>query len=169
MTTKLSDLQLVLLSAAAMRDDGSLLPLPDAVASQRSRIQKTLPALLKRSLITEAETTDAARTWREEQDLRTGLFITDAGRAAIGVVEPAAASETPADAPVAISPRPTKSAQVLSLLRRDQGATLAELVEATGWLPHTTRAALTGLRKQGHAIGKAKRDTTTCYHLVEAA
>ena len=30
---------------------------------------------------------------------------------------------------------------------------LAELVAATGWLPHTTRAALTGLRKRGYAVG----------------
>ena len=41
----------------------------------------------------------------------------------------------------------TKIAQVIELLRRRDGATLAELV-ATGWLPHTTRAALTGLRKR---------------------
>lgn len=31
------------------------------------------------------------------------------------------------------------------------GASLDELAGATGWLPHTTRAALTGLRKKGHA------------------
>ena len=31
--------------------------------------------------------------------------------------------------------------------------TLAELIAATGWLPHTTRAALTGLRKRGYAVG----------------
>jgi hypothetical protein len=32
------------------------------------------------------------------------------------------------------------------------GATLDELVAATNWLPHTTRAALTGLRRRGHEI-----------------
>ncbi len=31
-------------------------------------------------------------------------------------------------------------------------------VEATDWLPHTTRAALTGLRKKGHTIAKSARD-----------
>ena len=31
------------------------------------------------------------------------------------------------------------------------------LVAATGWLPHTTRAALTGLRKRGYAVGTAGR------------
>ncbi len=39
-----------------------------------------------------------------------------------------------------------------------QGATLAELVAATGWLPHTTRAALTGLRKRGYAVGIDRAD-----------
>ena len=64
---------------------------------------------------------------------------------------------------------PTKAMTVISLLQRDQGATLAELVAATGWQPHTTRAALTGLRKKGHAIERRKRDDMTCYYLVVAA
>ena len=60
---------------------------------------------------------------------------------------------------------PTKSAAVLKLLQREAGATLAELVEATSWQPHTTRAMLTGLRKKGHAIERGKRENVTCYHL----
>ena len=46
----------------------------------------------------------------------------------------------------------TKLARVLELLQRDCGATLEELIAATNWLPHTTRAALTGLRKRGYAV-----------------
>ena len=38
------------------------------------------------------------------------------------------------------------------MLQRDRGATIDELIDATGWLPHTTRAALTGLRKRGFAL-----------------
>ena len=60
--------------------------------------------------------------------------------------EPAPKSLTPA--PLAES----KTAQVIALLQRPDGATLDELIAATGWLPHTTRAALTGLRKKGHAV-----------------
>src|SRR5208337_2005976 len=57
------------------------------------------------------------------------------------------------------SPRSgTKIAQVIALLERPGGATLAELVAATGWLPHTTRAALTGLRKRGYAVGIDRAD-----------
>ena len=57
----------------------------------------------------------------------------------------------------------TKRAQVLDLLRRPEGATLVELVEATGCLPHTTRAALTGLRKKGHVINNHKIERVTRY------
>lgn len=55
------------------------------------------------------------------------------------------------------------------MLRRESGATLDELTGATSWLPHTTRAALTGLRKKGHAIDKRKRGEVTCYHLGSQA
>jgi DNA-binding IclR family transcriptional regulator len=46
----------------------------------------------------------------------------------------------------------SKLAQVIELLRRADGATIVDLTQATGWLPHTTRAALTGLRKRGYAV-----------------
>lgn len=61
---------------------------------------------------------------------------------------------------------PSKASQVLDLLRRPEGTTLAKLIEATGWLPHTTRAALTGLRKKGHAIIKDKIDGVTRYTIA---
>ena len=46
----------------------------------------------------------------------------------------------------------SKLALVIELLRRADGATIVDLTHATGWLPHTTRAALTGLRKRGYAV-----------------
>jgi hypothetical protein len=55
--------------------------------------------------------------------------------------------------------RGTKLAEVLALLEREAGASIEELTSATGWLPHTTRAALTGLRKRGYTVlreGKAE-------------
>lgn len=73
-------------------------------------------------------------------------------------------NEKHADAPSAPKEL-SKSAAVLDLLRREQGVTLAELVEATGWQPNTTRAMLTGLRKKGHAIKRGKRGDVTCYQL----
>ena len=62
----------------------------------------------------------------------------------------------------------TKSANVVTLLQREAGATLAELIEATGWKAHTIRAALTGLRKKGYIIERRKREDLTCYHLPKA-
>ena len=50
----------------------------------------------------------------------------------------------------------TKSDLVLALLDRADGATIDQLVAVTGWLPHTTRAMLTGLKKKGHIIVSQK-------------
>ena len=70
----------------------------------------------------------------------------------------------------AINPAPaSKIDQVITLLRREQGATLPEMVAATGWQAHSTRAALTGLRKKGHTLAKDKRDDVTCYRIGTAA
>lgn len=52
--------------------------------------------------------------------------------------------------------RPTKQDQLVALLLRDEGATIAQMIDATGWLPHTVRAALTGLKKKGYAIDSDK-------------
>jgi hypothetical protein len=63
----------------------------------------------------------------------------------------------------------TKQARVITLLGRDTGASLDELIAATGWLPHTTRAALTGLRHKGFVLDRGKRaDGTTIYRISSA-
>jgi hypothetical protein len=62
--------------------------------------------------------------------------------------------------------RPTQAKLLLSLLQREQGATLAELVEATGWQPHSARAALTNIRKKGYNIAKGMRCDVICYTLA---
>ena len=62
---------------------------------------------------------------------------------------------------------PTKAAQVLKLLARSRGATLADLTTATGWQPHTVRAHLTRLRTAGHTLERLERKTgPAAYHLV---
>lgn len=63
----------------------------------------------------------------------------------------------------------SKTSQVIKLLKRKQGATLDEMIKATGWQKHTTRAALTGLKKKGHTIARDKRGETTCYHITASA
>lgn len=175
---KLSDLQLILLKTAAQRADGSLLPPADSVPDHRQRISKSVASLIKLGYADERQVIDSALSWRIEGDQLIGAVISDAGRQAIGI-EAEASDALPRDAAEAEAydvpdeavpeRRPTKTALVLTLLRREQGATLAELVEATGWLPHTTHAALTGLRKKGHALAKGKREEVTCYTVAEAA
>jgi uncharacterized protein DUF3489 len=69
--------------------------------------------------------------------------------------DPVAAIDRP-NSSVASTPRlprrGTKIAGVVELLQGSDGVTLVELVANTGWLPHTARAALTGLRKRGYAV-----------------
>lgn len=68
------------------------------------------------------------------------------------------------------TPRPqSKIAMVIALLERKEGATLEELTKATGWQPHSARAALTGLKKKGHALTKSKREDVTCYTIAASA
>ena len=64
----------------------------------------------------------------------------------------------------------SKLAQVTALLNRPDGANLDEMVSATGWLPHTTRAALTGLRKRGYRIERQRSDEgKSIYRIVLAS
>jgi hypothetical protein len=169
---KLNDTQTLLLSAAAQRPALNIHPLPDSHARMGARVTKALAGLLSAGLAEERETDIADQVARESGDLRFGLYVTIAGLAAIGV-EPEPAPPTlneadqPADTPAGVpAPRATKSALVLGLLERKAGATLPELIAATGWLPHTTRAALTGLRKKGHPVARTTRDGATCYRIA---
>ena len=52
----------------------------------------------------------------------------------------------------------SKLARVIGLLERDRGATIEELITATGWLAHMSRVALTGLRKRGYAVAIDRSD-----------
>jgi hypothetical protein len=83
---------------------------------------------------------------------------------------PGAGEGTEAASSPQAAPKPmTKTALVLSQLQRPEGATLAQLVEATGWLPHTTRAALTGLKKKGHVVQRTSVDGESRYTIVPVA
>jgi Protein of unknown function (DUF3489) len=54
----------------------------------------------------------------------------------------------------------SKLALLVDLLSRERGATIADLTTATGWLPHTTRAALTRLRQRGLGLERVKGETS---------
>src|SRR5712671_2317961 len=50
----------------------------------------------------------------------------------------------------------TKRAVLIGMLERPEGASVAELGRRLGWLPHTVRAAITGLRHAGHDVTRSK-------------
>jgi hypothetical protein len=170
--SNLSDTQRILLSGAAQRENGNLLPLP-ASLRPGGGVAKAIGTLLTRGFAEERETNDAATVQRTEGDIHFGVFVTDSGLATIGIeaasdVSSAESEAVASPAPEA-TPRTSKINAVIVLLSRSDGATLPELIAATAWLPHTTRAALTGLRKKGHEIGRSKRDGATCYRIAVAA
>ncbi len=165
--TKLSDTQLVILGAAAQREDCNVLPLPGSLRGGAAA--KVVGALLKRGLIAETATdsqtkADASlnRIWRNEEDGRAILLhITDAGLAAIGVeseggdgaptaADEAPSAEAPQDPPAEAAPAPkarttragTKQAKLIEMLRAEGGATIDEIVAETGWQSHYADARI---------------------------
>ena len=64
----------------------------------------------------------------------------------------------------------SKLEMVIGLMSNEAGATLEALVAATGWLPHSARAALTGLRKRGIAIERHRQAdaATSAYRILSA-
>src|SRR5436309_597701 len=58
---------------------------------------------------------------------------------------------------------------IIKLLTRKSGVTLETMIEATGWLPHTTRAALTGLRKRGYAVLLERQDGKPSLYRIASA
>ena len=54
------------------------------------------------------------------------------------------------------------------MISAEAGATLAEITTLTGWLPHTARAAVTGLRKRGYDVALIEQKGRKAYRLTLA-
>jgi hypothetical protein len=167
--TKLSDTQLVILTAACQRTNQMALPLPEHLRGGAA--QKVVSALLAKGLLAEVAAGRDDPVWRENEDGQgITLVATEAARDALGI-EPAdgptgartAATAAGAAADSAAPQEPhagrtgarkgavregTKQAQVVAMLKRAEGATIAQIVEATGWQQHTVRGALAGALKR---------------------
>lgn len=175
-TTKLTDAQRVILAAAAARESGLVLPLPASLGNNRGTLGVILKSLLSRDLVTERPILPDEELWRDTAELgRTTLVISTDGLKAIGIdpiehvvhqsdggllvdetretaitgrlggsVEPvkiaAAASGLPKES--------TKLGALIAALRRPEGATIAELMAATGWQGHSVRGAISGNLKK---------------------
>ena len=68
-------------------------------------------------------------------------------------------------------PSQSKKAEVIALLRRPEGATVAEVVAATGWQPHTVRGLFSGTlkKKLGLTLNSAQEDRGRVYRIIDAA
>jgi hypothetical protein len=195
-TTKtLTVAQLLILTTAAQRPDHMIVPLPPTVRARGSAQRNLLGALLKMDLVAEVPVDDASIAWRtDEAGQHHGLRNTAAGLTAAGApteaaaepadidadrdkadgsagsgagaVEEPAADQVTQDAPPR---RPTgKLGEVLQAISAEPGATLAEITTLTGWLPHTARAAVTGLRKRGYDVTLIQQNGRKAYRLTAA-
>jgi hypothetical protein len=64
-------------------------------------------------------------------------------------------------------PASTKRAKLIAMVERPEGASVAEIGQRLGWLPHTVRAAITGLRKAGREVSRSKdADNRSVYRLA---
>ena len=162
--TKLTDTQRVILSAASQRTDRLALPLPKSLKGGAAH--KVVNALIEKGLLKEVKANRKLGdpVWRENDEGHgQTLIISDAGFSAIGIEvehqktksQKSAAQPAPTDRKIREG---TKQALVIEMLRRPEGASIAEIVEATSWASHTTRGFLAGAlkKKLGLAIGSEK-------------
>jgi hypothetical protein len=163
MTTP-SDTQSLILSRAATRPGNLALPLPEGLVGAAAKM--VVGKMIARGWLEEVEANlrRGEPMWRETGDGHgTTLIATEAGLEAIGI-EPVVASavaglrkskpeplqvpdDTDTAKPVAIRAG-TKQAQIIAMLQRPEGATVAEMVEASGWLAHTVRGCISGALKK---------------------
>ncbi|OYU37551.1 MAG: hypothetical protein CFE33_20165 [Pseudorhodobacter sp. PARRP1] len=155
--TKLTETQTIILTAGAQRPDSIALPLPKGLAGAAAKMAVT--KMIDRGWLQEVDANlrRGEPLWRETGDGHgTTLVVTDAGLLAIGI-EPVVAEtvvairEHAAKAPFQKPPTQragTKQAQIIAMLHRPEGATVAEMVIATGWLAHTVRGLISGALKK---------------------
>lgn len=184
--SSLSTSQRLVLATAAARADGAVLPLPDRFSVRGRARRLLLEGLIKRGLIAERPAPGGGSAWaRDGGDV--ALEITPEGRTLVGSPDLRPASQvdqplapttaraeanTPEPEPDMANKKPpvrpgTKQALLVDLLLRTEGASIPEIQQATGWQPHTARAAITGLKKKSFAVTSAPRgDGTRAYRLA---
>jgi hypothetical protein len=163
--TKLSDTQLVILTAAAQRPGHLALPLPSNLRGGAAT--KVVGSMIAKGLLAEVYADKGDPLWHENGGRGITLVVTDAGLAAIGIepetadsaptgADEAPSADTAADTSAKVEPAPkartartgTKQAMLIEMLRAETGATIDEIVAATGWQPHTVRGAIAGALKK---------------------
>ncbi len=181
---ELTDTQSIILSRAAIRPGNLAMPLPEGLHGAAAKMAVT--RMISRGWLEEvdADIRKGEPLWRETGDGHgTTLIATGAGLEAIGIEpvvaratsaprkakpDPAPTPEAP-DAPKPVAIRAgTRQAQIIALLQRPEGASIAEIVEATGWQAHSARGMISGAlkKKLGLAITSAKEDGRGTVHRI---
>ncbi|MGK7864925.1 DUF3489 domain-containing protein [Falsiroseomonas sp. E2-1-a4] len=98
--------------------------------------------------------------WDDEANRATDMIAAlDAPMEALRTLLAGKPARAPREAGAPRKPREgTKQEQVLAMLRRPEGATVAQIAEATGWAQHTVRGFFAGLKKKGHAVEVMSRE-----------
>jgi hypothetical protein len=98
--------------------------------------------------------------WDDEANRATDMIAAlDAPMEALRTLLAGKPARTPRDPGAPRKPREgTKQEQVLAMLRRPEGATVAQIAEATGWAQHTVRGFFAGLKKKGYAVEVKSRE-----------
>ena len=155
--TKLTETQTIILSAGAQRPENIALPLPKGLAGAAAKMAVT--KMIEHGWLHEVDANLRRNEplWRETGDGHgTTLVVTDAGLLAIGI-EPVVVKTVAAigeHTAKTAAPKPptqragTKQAQIIAMLQRPEGASVAEMVEATSWQAHTVRGSISGALKK---------------------
>jgi hypothetical protein len=166
---KLTDTQNIILSAGAQRPDNIALPLPKGLAGAAAKM--AVSKMIEHGWLQEvdAKMRRGEPLWRETGDGHgTSLVVTDAGLLAIGIEPLAMKVGVASRGGVKAQPEvkhpllrtETKQALLIAMLQRPDGATMAEIIAATGWQAHSARGAMSGAlgKKLGLAVVSAKED-----------
>jgi hypothetical protein len=173
MATTLNTNQQAILERAVQDSAGKIAWFPEHIKGGARA--KVLEGLFKRALITPdgddwvvaAEGYDALGLTRPGA-LPPTITLDDPELEA--AVESAEATwQAPAKQKTARTRPDSKQALVIGLLQRPEGATIAQIMEATGWQPHTVRGTFAGAlkKKLGLEISSEKQpDTDRVYRIT---
>ena len=154
---KLTETQTIILSAGAQRSENIALPLPKGLAGAAAKMAVNRMIALGWLEEVDANLRKGEPLWRETGDGHgTTLVVTDFGLLAIGIepVEAQTMTCIPNEAAETPEPKPptrragTKQAMLIAMLQAPTGATMEEIISATGWQAHSARGAMSG------ALGK---------------